>query len=112
MIKTVHCVNPKYLYSFMPYFMRQKFFVRANRNISEDTQRITKHNRPETPKEKRIEEQTKPYMKPDAQKTGTALTLKMPRKPTSKNVVCLCRLLNILANFSNLFLHTGKQCGP
>ena len=40
------------------------------------------------------------------------MTLKMPRKPASENVVCLCRLLNILANFSNLFLHTGKQCGP
>ena len=39
------------------------------------------------------------------------LTLKAPRKPASENVVCLCRLLNILANFSNLFLHTGKQCG-
>ena len=37
------------------------------------------------------------------------LTLKMPRKPASENVVCLCRLLNIIANFSNLFLHTGKQ---
>ena len=36
----------------------------------------------------------------------------MPRKPASENVLCLCRLLNILANFSNLFLHTGKQCGP
>ena len=40
------------------------------------------------------------------------LTLKLPRKPASENVVCLRRLLNILANFSNLFLHTGKQCGP
>ena len=40
------------------------------------------------------------------------LTLKMPRKPASENVVCLCRLLNILANFSNLFFHTGKQSGP
>ena len=40
------------------------------------------------------------------------VTLKTPRKPASENVVCLCRLLNILANFSNLFLHTGKQCGP
>ena len=38
-----------------------------------------------------------------------SLTLKMPGKPASENVVCL---LNILANFSNLFLHTGKQCGP
>ena len=36
------------------------------------------------------------------------LTFKTPRKPASENVVCLCRLLNILANFSNLFLHTGK----
>ena len=34
------------------------------------------------------------------------LTLKVPRKPASENVVCLCRLLNILANFSNLFLQT------
>ena len=40
------------------------------------------------------------------------LTFKRPRKPASENVVCLCRLLNILANFPNLFLHTGKQCGP
>ena len=40
------------------------------------------------------------------------LTFKMPRKPESENVVCLCRPLNILANFSNLFLHTSKQCGP
>ena len=31
------------------------------------------------------------------------LTLKMPRKSASKNVVCLCRLLHILANFSTLF---------
>ena len=41
-----------------------------------------------------------------------ALTRKAPRKFASENVVCLCRLLNILADFSNLFLHTGKQCGP
>ena len=40
------------------------------------------------------------------------LTLKTPRKPASETVICLCRLLNILANFSNPFLHTGKQCGP
>ena len=40
------------------------------------------------------------------------LTRKAPRKTASENVVCLCRLLNILATFSNLFLHTGKQCGP
>ena len=40
------------------------------------------------------------------------LTLKMPRKPASENVVCSCRLLTILANFSTYFLHTGKQYGP
>ena len=40
------------------------------------------------------------------------LTLKMLRKPASENVVCICHLQNILANFSNLFLHSGKQCGP
>ena len=39
------------------------------------------------------------------------LTLKTPRKPASENVVCLCCLLNSLANFSSLFLHTSKQCG-
>ena len=33
-------------------------------------------------------------------------------KPASENVICLCCLLNILANFSNLFLQTGKQCEP
>ena len=38
--------------------------------------------------------------------------IKAPRKTASENVVCLCRLLNILANFSNIFLLTGKQCGP
>ena len=41
-----------------------------------------------------------------------SLTFKMPRKPTSENAICLCCLLNSLANFSNLFLHTSKQCGP
>ena len=51
--------------------------------------------------------------------SGSTLFAKMTFKITSndkatasENVVCLCRLLNILANFSNLFLHTGKQCGP
>ena len=39
-------------------------------------------------------------------------TSKAPRKTASENFVCLCRLLNILADFSNLFLHTGKQRGP
>ena len=40
------------------------------------------------------------------------LTLKAPRETASENVVCLCRLLNILADFPNLVLHSGKQCGP
>ena len=40
------------------------------------------------------------------------LTLKMPRKPASENGVCLCHLLNILANFSNLFLRIGKHVDP
>ena len=39
------------------------------------------------------------------------LTTKAPRKSASEIVVCLYHLLNILADFSNLFLHTGKQCG-
>ena len=42
----------------------------------------------------------------------THLTIKVPRKPASENVVCLCCLLIILANFSNLFLHTGKHVDP
>ena len=29
-----------------------------------------------------------------------------------QNVVFLCRLLNILANFSNLVLHTDKHVDP
>ena len=33
---------------------------------------------------------------------GRVLTLKVPRKSASENVVCLCRLLHLLANFSNL----------
>ena len=44
-----------------------------------------------------------------AKVTKLSLTLKMPGKPASENVVCLCCLLNILANFSNLFLHTEEQ---
>ena len=32
----------------------------------------------------------------------------MPRKPASENVVGLCCLPIILANFSNLSLHTGS----
>ena len=46
------------------------------------------------------------------QKRRIPLTLKLPRKPASENAVCLCRLLNILANCLNLFLPTSKQCGP
>ena len=40
------------------------------------------------------------------------LTLKTPRKPASENVVCLCRLLNILANFSNLFCIQANSVDP
>ena len=40
------------------------------------------------------------------------LTLKTPRKPASENVFCLCFLLNILANYSNLFLHTANSVDP
>ena len=34
-----------------------------------------------------------------------ALTLKAPRKTASENVVCLCRLLNILALFKPIFAY-------
>ena len=40
------------------------------------------------------------------------LTLKAPRKPTSENVVCLCRLLNILANFSTYFCIQANSVDP
>ena len=40
------------------------------------------------------------------------LTLKVPRKTASENVVCLCRLLNILANFSNLFCIQANSVDP
>ena len=43
---------------------------------------------------------------------GKPLTPKMPRKPAPENVDYLCRLLNILENISDLFLHAGKQRGP
>ena len=51
-------------------------------------------------------------MVPGILKNDKILTLKGPRKTASENVICLCCLLNILADFSNLFLHIGKQCGP
>ena len=47
-----------------------------------------------------------------AENAQRVVKVKAPRKPASENVVCLYRLLNMLANFSNLFLHTGKQYGP
>ena len=49
---------------------------------------------------------TKPNEAPCTNKSF--LTLKTPRKPASENVVCLGRLLNILANFSNPF-YTYRQ---
>ena len=33
------------------------------------------------------------------------------KKTASENVVCLCRLLHLLENFKNIFLHTGKPYG-
>ena len=36
----------------------------------------------------------------------------MPRKRASENVVCLCRLLNILANFLNLFCIQANSVDP
>ena len=34
----------------------------------------------------------------------STLTLKAPRQPASESVVCLCRLLHLLANFSNILV--------
>ena len=41
-----------------------------------------------------------------------SLILKMPRKPASENVVCLCRLLNILENLPNLFCIQANSVDP
>ena len=39
------------------------------------------------------------------------LWVKVPRKPASENVVCLCRMLHLLANFSNiLFAYRQTVC--
>ena len=38
--------------------------------------------------------------------------VKTPRKPAAENVVCICRLLNILANFSNLFFAYRQSVDP
>ena len=44
---------------------------------------------------------TKQFMQNLTDKNRKPLTLKAPRKTASENVVCLCRLLNILADFLN-----------
>ena len=40
------------------------------------------------------------------------LNLKTPRNPASENVACLCRLLNIPANFSKLFCIQANRVDP
>ena len=40
------------------------------------------------------------------------LTIKTPEKTTCENVVCLCRLLNIFVNFSNLFCIQANSVDP
>ena len=40
------------------------------------------------------------------------LTLKMPRKPASENVVCLCCLLNILQSFQTYFCIQANSVDP
>ena len=52
------------------------------------------------------------YVKWSCTKNDKDLTLKMPRKPASENAVCFCRLLNILANFSNLFCIQANSVDP
>ena len=43
---------------------------------------------------------------------NTVLTLKMPRKPATENVVCLSHLLNILANFQTYFCIQSNSVDP
>ena len=50
-----------------------------------------------------IRQITSNWEKNSAQDMWDILTLKNPRKPASENVVCLRRLLNILANFQAYF---------
>ena len=40
------------------------------------------------------------------------LTLKTPRKPASENVVCLCCLLNVLANLQTYFCIQANSVDP
>ena len=40
------------------------------------------------------------------------LTLKAPRKTASKNIVCLCHLLNILANLKAIFCIPTNSVDP
>ena len=41
-----------------------------------------------------------------------SLTLKAPRKTASENVVCLCRLLNVLASFQTYFCMQANSVEP
>ena len=47
-----------------------------------------------------------------AENAQRVVKVKMPRKPASENVVCLCRLLNILANFSTFFCIQANSVDP
>ena len=47
-----------------------------------------------------------------AMEEEVGLSLKMPGKLASENVPLFMSSAEILANVSNLFLHTSKQCGP
>ena len=94
------CNQKHYLFRFVCTF---HLFVSILRFTAQSTQwgRYVKHG-----------QLTKPHFLLGRLSPLKRLTLNVPRKPASENVVCLCHLLNILANFSNLFLHRGKQCGP
>ena len=58
---------------------------------------------------------TKECCRPQRSRTHDLLVSSRTRIQLShwgRPVIYLCHLLNILANFPNLFLHIGKQCGP
>ena len=95
---------PKYWDTITPYHTSHKVWTK----ICEDTKEMPQSWSTALPRHQKKERRR---TKKNKKKKNT-LSLKTPRKPASENVLCLCCLQNILANFSNLFLHTGKQCGP
>ena len=88
--------NQYYYLSSMVYFSFRHWKTKQNNNSKQNNNFNKKKKKKQQKKKNRLRS-TK----------ANILTLKTPRKPASENAVCLCLLLNILANFSNIFLPRG-----